>query len=49
MVVLLSELLGILCVITFYELSLIIGLDRILEYFYVILILVSLGLTNGIG
>jgi hypothetical protein len=43
------ELLGIQCIISFHELSLLSGLGRILEYFYVMLRLSSLGLTMGIG
>jgi hypothetical protein len=36
-------------VISFYVLSLLLGLDRILIIFYVMLSLLSLGLTMGIG
>jgi hypothetical protein len=49
MLVLLSELLGIICVISFHVLSLLPGLGRILVMFYVMLSLLSLGLTMGIG
>jgi hypothetical protein len=49
MLVLLSELLGILCVIYFHVLYLFPGLGRILVIFYVMLSLLSLGLTTGIG
>jgi hypothetical protein len=48
MLVLLSELLGIL-VSSFHVLSLLSGLGRILVIFYVMLSLLSLGLTMGIG
>jgi hypothetical protein len=43
MLVFLSELLEYLCVIPFHELSLLPGLARTLEYFYVMLSLLSLG------
>jgi hypothetical protein len=49
MVVCWSEFLGILCVISFHELSLLTGLGRTLEFVYVVLSLKSLGLTMGIG
>jgi hypothetical protein len=49
MLVYLSELLGILCVISFHELSLLTGLGRTLEFICVMLSLSSLGLTMGIG
>jgi hypothetical protein len=49
MLVLLSELLGILGVIPFHELSLLPGLGRTLVIFYVMINLLSLGLTMGIG
>jgi hypothetical protein len=49
MLVILSELLGILYVLSIHDLSLLTGLDRTLEYFYVMLSLLSLGLTMGIG
>jgi hypothetical protein len=37
-----------LCVISFHGLSLLTGLDRTLEFVYIMLSLLSLGLTNGI-
>jgi hypothetical protein len=49
MLVLLSELLEYLCVIHFYVLSLFLGLGRKLAILYVMLSLLSLGLTMGIG
>jgi hypothetical protein len=45
MLVLLSELLEYLCVISFHVLSLLSGLGRTLVFFYVMLSLLSLGLT----
>jgi hypothetical protein len=45
----LSELLEYLCIIPFHVLSLLAGLDRTLEYFYVTRSLLSLGLTIGIS
>jgi hypothetical protein len=49
MLVCFLELLGILCVISFHELPMLPGLGSILEYFYTMLSLLSLGLTMGIG
>jgi hypothetical protein len=49
MLVCLLELLGILCVIPFMYYPCYLGLDRTLEYFYIMLSLPSLGLTMGIG
>jgi hypothetical protein len=49
MLVLLLELLGILGVIPFHELSLLSGLGRTLVIIYVMLNVLSLGLTMGIG
>jgi hypothetical protein len=49
MLLLLSKLLGILGVILFHELYLLPGLGITLVIFYVMLNLLSLGLTMGIG
>jgi hypothetical protein len=49
MLVYLSELLIILCVIPFMYYPCYLGLGRIVEYFYVMLSLLSLGLTMGFG
>jgi hypothetical protein len=49
MLVLLSEMLEYLCVIPFQVLSLLSGLGRTLAILYVMLNLLSLGLTMGIG
>jgi hypothetical protein len=49
MLVLLSELLEYLCVVSFHKLSLLRGLGRTLEYFYVMLSLLCPGLTMSFG
>jgi hypothetical protein len=49
MLVVLSELWEIPMCLSFHSLSLLLGLGRILEYFYVMLSLLNLGLTMGIG
>jgi hypothetical protein len=49
MLVFLLELWEIPMYLSFHTLSLLPGLGRILEYFYVILSLLSLGLTLGMG
>jgi hypothetical protein len=49
MLVILSELWKIPMCLSFHTLSLLPGLGRILEYIYVMLSLLSLGLTMGIG
>jgi hypothetical protein len=49
MLVVLSELWEIPMCLSFHTLSLLPRLGRILEYFYVMLILLSLGLTMVIG
>jgi hypothetical protein len=49
MLVVLSELWEIPMCLSFHALSLLLGLGRILDYFYFMLSLLSLGLTMGIG